>query len=55
MNISSEVKKIYGTKNFFLKIREKKVIHEKYWKDKIVDPDGKERNRFSNFEKKKFL
>jgi|TARA_B110000037_G_scaffold149591_1_gene168846 2-polyprenyl-3-methyl-5-hydroxy-6-metoxy-1,4-benzoquinol methylase len=54
MNISSEVKKIYGTKNFFLKIREKKVIHEKYWKDKIVDPDGKERNRFSNFEKKNF-
>ncbi|MDA7478422.1 class I SAM-dependent methyltransferase [Candidatus Pelagibacter ubique] len=55
MNINSEVKKLYGSNSFFLKIRRKKVIHEKYWKDKIVDPDGKERNRFTNSEKKKFF
>ena len=54
MNINAEIKKLYGTNNFFLKIRRKKKSKDKYWKDEIIDPDGKKRNRFTKIEKKKF-
>ena len=54
MNINTEIKKLYGTNNFFLKIRRKRKTKDKYWKDEIIDPDGKKRNRFTKIEKKKF-
>lgn len=55
-DFNKEVKKLYSSNNkFFIKIRRKKKGSNPYWKEKVLDPDGKVRKRFSKLERLKFF
>ncbi len=54
MKINSEVKKLYSTKKYFVKIRRNLKTKSNYWSKVRRDPDGKIRHRFSKKERVNF-